>query len=616
MDVSKLTIPGYSNINIKDAVAREKLDKIVYVSDFGAKGDGVTDDTQAIQQAVNNTKNGMLHFGPGNYMITSPINLPERGIIFDGGGARIFAGNDFSGTHMIGFFPTQSTIANSNGIQTIIKNCELDGNQHAPQCIRLYRWQGTLTDLSIHDFTSIGVYEDLGEQNQYGGKMFNNIIIFGAIDPANDWTEADGKIGMWLHGDDCMNNVNIGRCQTGIYLNSSYNRLNNVHIWQQYNPQKTDTKTTDTSALFKKTRGIKLGRNATVSATNLYIDRCYIAFDSDYGSTANTMQTVVCNPLNIVCQDDVIGTAGNCHMALLNTHGSYDITMAAYQIGGKLCCVEKFSYSTKNEFPTQRIVMTQIREKPSYPLEDIADRYNSGDVIQFINIPSKVGNYRIGRVYSNYYTNGGIRLTATADNNMIAKFDADLTFTKEGANAEPINFVRNMSIANANGDYNIAFRWAGDFEYGNNTYQAIDIYLVAKNNPPRHFALKYELLYGNVTAFFTKQVLTGSVPDNALISCGTGIQYTPTLPQNLVFELNNNHVYYGEVTQINLNIRNNTGNKITGDIKFPWFKDVAPTLIAKSDHQVNAYSGAIKDNTVTYNIEFVANAATNIHAAC
>ena len=615
MNVSKINIPGQS-LDISDDVAREKLSNIVFVNDYGAKGDGITDDTSAIQQAVNDVHCGEIRFYPGNYKITSPINLPERGIVFNGSGARVFAGDNFTGEYMIGFFPTQGVIANSRGIQTIMKNFELDGNQNAAQCIRLFRWQGTITDMSIHDFTSIGIYEDLGEQAQYGGKMFNNIIIFGASHPTEKWTEADGKIGMWLHGDDCMNNINIGRCQIGIYLNSSYNRLNNVHIWQQYNPNFTNTATQNTTELFQKTRGIKLGSHATVSATNLYIDRCYIAFDSDSANTTGTMQTIVCNPLNIVCQDDVIGTAGYVKCALFNTHGSYDVTMASYSIGGKICYVEKFSFSPKEYFPTQRLVMTQIRNKPSFALEDIADHYNDGDVIQFINIPSKVGNYRIGRLYSNYYTNGGIRLTVTADNNMMCKFDADLTFSSAGANAEPINFVRNLSINNANGDYGIAFRWAGEFVYGDNTYQAIDIYMIATNNPPRHFALKYELLYGNISAFFTQQVFTGSVPSQYVISCGTGVRYQPTLPSGLVYELSNNYVYYGEVTQINLNIRNNTNNMISGDLVFPWFKDVAPALITKSDHAVNVYSGAISNNKVTYNIDFVANAATNIHAAC
>ena len=47
---------------------------------FGAVGDGVTDDTEAIKHAVANG-DGMLHFPPGTYRITRPIeiNLAKRG---------------------------------------------------------------------------------------------------------------------------------------------------------------------------------------------------------------------------------------------------------------------------------------------------------------------------------------------------------------------------------------------------------------------------------------------------------------------------------------------------------------------------------------------------------
>ena len=60
---------------------------------FGAVGDGVTDDTEAIKHAVANG-DGMLHFPPGTYRITRPIeiNLAKRGPLgIDGtsGTARI-----------------------------------------------------------------------------------------------------------------------------------------------------------------------------------------------------------------------------------------------------------------------------------------------------------------------------------------------------------------------------------------------------------------------------------------------------------------------------------------------------------------------------------------------
>ncbi|MBC8986172.1 hypothetical protein H9X96_10345 [Pedobacter sp. N36a] len=45
------------------------------VNMFGAKGDGVTDDTNALQKALNNGKGRTIFFPKGNYIITSSLNV-------------------------------------------------------------------------------------------------------------------------------------------------------------------------------------------------------------------------------------------------------------------------------------------------------------------------------------------------------------------------------------------------------------------------------------------------------------------------------------------------------------------------------------------------------------
>lgn len=49
---------------------------VTNVKSFGAVGDGVTDDTAAIQQAYNNT--GMIYFPNGTYLISDTIRAPHR----------------------------------------------------------------------------------------------------------------------------------------------------------------------------------------------------------------------------------------------------------------------------------------------------------------------------------------------------------------------------------------------------------------------------------------------------------------------------------------------------------------------------------------------------------
>ena len=68
---------------------QHKLDEFVTVKDFGAKGDGLTDDTNAINRAlyeiycrtVNPSARKILHFPAGRYIISDGINVPSNAIL-------------------------------------------------------------------------------------------------------------------------------------------------------------------------------------------------------------------------------------------------------------------------------------------------------------------------------------------------------------------------------------------------------------------------------------------------------------------------------------------------------------------------------------------------------
>jgi hypothetical protein len=48
---------------------------------FGAKGDGVTDDTQALLRAIDNTTSGVIYLPAGTYILTSVINIRKQIVI-------------------------------------------------------------------------------------------------------------------------------------------------------------------------------------------------------------------------------------------------------------------------------------------------------------------------------------------------------------------------------------------------------------------------------------------------------------------------------------------------------------------------------------------------------
>ena len=86
---------GY-NQGDASAVDRNVLNKLresVSVKDFGAAGDGTTDDTAAIQAAVDANLQSVIYFPEGTYKITSPIQLDQnvflQGEVYNFGGTQI-----------------------------------------------------------------------------------------------------------------------------------------------------------------------------------------------------------------------------------------------------------------------------------------------------------------------------------------------------------------------------------------------------------------------------------------------------------------------------------------------------------------------------------------------
>jgi hypothetical protein len=128
----------------------DRLSEIKNVKDFGAVGDGTTNDTTAIQNAVNWTttaNRGVIFFPPGTYNITAPITYNydgELSIIFRGVGRLSkltgnFAGyildrsnnNPTSGVRVVEFLEISNSNAAGGGVRMlgtvggVIQNCQI-----------------------------------------------------------------------------------------------------------------------------------------------------------------------------------------------------------------------------------------------------------------------------------------------------------------------------------------------------------------------------------------------------------------------------------------------------------------------------------------------------------
>jgi hypothetical protein len=182
----------------------------VNVKDFGAKGDGVTDDTQAIQNAINSIENPsfsglggvyissrkVLYFPKGRYKISSTITIYGPYLTIRGSNSIIETGT-FSGTHIFNIssaymFHMEGFIINSDIPAIRIYNSNLDrgkvaftrmsfeGNPYAIDCY------GDGTDINTQTLRSTQVLIDNCRFSRSRiGKFYSDGVII-----QNSWISA------------------------------------------------------------------------------------------------------------------------------------------------------------------------------------------------------------------------------------------------------------------------------------------------------------------------------------------------------------------------------------------------------------------------------------------
>lgn len=78
MGKPKVYIPKTTGTSVERDI-RDRFDDVINVKDFGAKGDGVTDDTVAIKAAITDATLGCLYFPQGTYCISDTLTMTGNG---------------------------------------------------------------------------------------------------------------------------------------------------------------------------------------------------------------------------------------------------------------------------------------------------------------------------------------------------------------------------------------------------------------------------------------------------------------------------------------------------------------------------------------------------------
>ena len=217
--------------NLTNAVGRtvhQKLQESISVKDFGATGNGTTDDTAAIQSAINACGNngGSIYLPAGTYKITSSININNQN------GVRLF-GDGYKSTIVLDSTTSDGIVVSGTSTGTILDSFWIVGSAAATagNMIAVTTVQNpalfldrVLINNGWNGLSALSNNSDVFIQNF----LFSNQKNIGLICGGGIWANVgninlSAGIGVKILSGlgPLMSNVDIFGCTTGVAINPS-----------------------------------------------------------------------------------------------------------------------------------------------------------------------------------------------------------------------------------------------------------------------------------------------------------------------------------------------------------------------------------------------------------
>ena len=179
------TIPTASKIPIADSYGL--LDKWVFsgsifnVKDYGAKGDEITNDTTAIQNAINAASSaggGTVYLPPGIYRISSTLTLPAN-VNFIGSGRASTMIRPLPGMNAPVLSATETDTDMSKTIQGFTINCDtLTAGNDA--ILLTDQSHITVREVWIANNQGVGIHMKIGTSNSVHSSLFEKVTVYGS----------------------------------------------------------------------------------------------------------------------------------------------------------------------------------------------------------------------------------------------------------------------------------------------------------------------------------------------------------------------------------------------------------------------------------------------------
>lgn len=257
-EINKVITDMVKNGELSEITSAITANQKINVKNYGAKGDGVTDDTASINNAISAAlaiPYAVVVFPGGTYKVTSDITVPDRGVQIDLGGSILNTnGNKINITHQ-----DEPGRDWELGSRLIIQNGAIVSG--GPYCV--YNQDGysfTLSNLALINFTTAG-FADAGNADSPQATITNvNCLNISGV-PFSEGSSS----GFILSQDYMVSDCSVFRCKYGATCNGGFNKFSNFHVWG-------DISSGLPSSFFDDTAGIYVSPWANVSVSNYYAD--------------------------------------------------------------------------------------------------------------------------------------------------------------------------------------------------------------------------------------------------------------------------------------------------------------------------------------------------------
>ncbi|MFJ7991195.1 glycosyl hydrolase family 28-related protein [Peribacillus frigoritolerans] len=343
------------------------IDRGLNVKDFGAKGDGTTNDTTAIQLALNNLQQGQKLFFPSGNYIVSNLTIPNtKNIILEGNADSVIKKGDIGNKeYLIATFNYLDNIPNVGEPFQLI-NLKLDGNNICNDVIILQNWNSLLEKCEIKGAVVNGVRITSITKN---GSVINS-------------TAVNNRIRGCIIHDNKENNINI--------FDTSKRKVTDIFITE--------------NIIYKSNVGIKLHTSAgTILSANHFYGHTdldlYVSFSSfGFQIVNNYFEGSIKSPIKKVLYIKNFNENSSCIFSSNSIAGEVRL----YSTGAKshfLSTGNNFSTKDgviKNNWNTNLIVNStgdKFESQRPYIAVDQNWEYNSSSISKFIVTGSTTNYY-------------------------------------------------------------------------------------------------------------------------------------------------------------------------------------------------------------------------------